>query len=180
MEEHGLSIFVSNNCLPPSIKECSLSITADLTTNIALPYGSVLVSAVYHIRTTPFIERFNQPVGISMVHCANDFSQLSFVFAKEQAESKFEYSEGGTFEIDAKTGMKIGKIDVSCFSKWAIVTYIKDWLFGVVPSIAYCGSVYYNDSGYPHNRIISFVITKNLPLAEKVRSAILLFNYVMN
>lgn len=123
LETYGLSIYVSEDCLPPDLKECNLFVKANLTTNVALPSGSILASAVYHITTVPAIERFNQHVEISMVHCANDFSQLNFVIAKEQVPYKFEYLEGGMFEVDAKTGMKVGRIHVSSFSSWAIVAF---------------------------------------------------------
>ena len=144
-----------------------MSVTANLTTNIPVPSGSSLVSAVYHITTTPFIKCFNQPIETSMVLCANDMSKLSFVFAKE-TQSRFECTEGGTFESDAETGLKNGKIQVNSFSYWAVVTFIKDWWMG--KGIVYCGSVYYDDSGFPENRIIRFIITKDLPLASTVRT----------
>ena len=110
---YGLTISVSKNCLPPDVKECNIVVTADLTTDIALPFGTSLVSGVYHIKTMPFIDAFIQPVVLSMVHYANDSSGLSFVVAREKAPSKFEYLEGGTFEVDAKTGKKVGRIHVS-------------------------------------------------------------------
>ena len=113
LEDYGLSIKAGKDCLPPNVKECRIIVTADLTTNNCLPSGAFLVSAVYQITTTPIIERFNDPVQISMVHCANDLNQLCFVAAKEQASSEFEYVKGGTFEIDPKTGMKVGKINVN-------------------------------------------------------------------
>ena len=48
---------------------------------------------------------------------------LYFVVAKEDGEHKFEHVKGGTFEID-ESGRKIGRIYVSSFSNWAIVTYV--------------------------------------------------------
>ena len=229
LETYGLSIYVSEDCLPPDLKECNLFVKANLATNVAMPSGSILASAVYHITTVPAIERFNQHVEISMVHCANDFSQLKFVIAKEQVPYKFEYMDGGKFEVDAKTGTKFGRMHISSFSNWAIVAfkYIQHTFYTllgyisappdtshnsppsnnpVVPDppdnpdnpavpdnsaipdnpavpdtplspadIIYCGRVYYNDSKYPRNRKVTFVITKNLPLAKQVNTVMHLF-----
>ena len=165
LDDYGLSISVGKDCLPPNVKECSLFVTADLTTDIPLPSGSFLVSAVYHITTTPFIERFNQPVEVSMIHCAKDSSQLCFMVAKDQAQSRFEYMNGGTFEVDARTGMKIGRIHISSFS---FLTTVWNWVTGSVPNVSYSGLLYYDDS-QSQCRKVHFVITKNLPLANEVR-----------
>lgn len=162
-----MTISFTSDCLPPSIKECQLLISADLATDIPLPSGSVLASGVYHITTIPFIDRFNKPVKISMEHCAKSIGNLHFVVAKENDKQKFEYIEGGTFEIDA-TGRKIGRICVSSFSNWAIVWVSQLWgWFTGADSVVYCGRVYYDDSGL--SRTVHFVITKNLLLAKVVR-----------
>ena len=176
MDKFGLTISVSKNCVPPDVKECNIVVTADLTTNIALPFGTSLVSGVYRIKTIPFIDEFIQPVQLSMVHCANDSSGLSFVVAREQAPSKFEYMEGGTFEVDAKTGMKVGRIHVRGFSFFSTVWRAWNWIVGndLESNIEYCGRVYYDDSR-PQYRSVHFVITKNLPLANEVRKPTVLY-----
>ena len=193
LEEYGLTISYKSDCLPSSINECKLSISANLTTDIPLPSGSVLVSGVYHITTMPFIDQLNQPVEICMEHCANDFNQLCFVVAKDQNQQNFEYMEGGRFEIDAKTGRRIGRICVSSFSGWAQV--LCGWFTGqddsnepnnsnepneaetankpitnepkVENHLAYCGRLYYQNTEL-HQRKIWFVITKNLSFAAHV------------
>ena len=152
--------------MPPTIKECKFQISVDLTT-VPLPPGSLLVSGVYHIETVPFIDQFNQPVEISMEHCANDIDNLRFVVAKDNSRRKFEYMEGGRFEIDSKTGRKIGRICVSSFSTLDIVW---EWITWFAGCIAYCGRVYYDDS--QSKRTVHFVITKNLQLAKHVRDHI--------
>ena len=162
LEEYGMTIAFQSDSLPPTMKECELRISADLTTDIALPSGSQLVSGVYHIKTKPFIEQLNQPVEISMEHCATDTKNLRFVVAKCNGQRQFECMKGGTFEIDATTGRKFGRIRVSSFSIWA--TAALEWL---KRSIAYCGILYYEDSGL--KRTVHFIITKNLRLANKVR-----------
>lgn len=161
-----MTISFKSDCLPPSIKECQLLITADLATDIPLPSGSVLTSGIYHFTTMPFIDQLNKPVEISMEHCAKNIGNLHFVVAKENGKQKFEYIEGGTFEIDG-TGRKIGRICVSSFSHWAIawVSQLLGWFKGP-GSVAYCGRVYYDDSQL--NRTVHFVITKNLQLAKEV------------
>ena len=182
LEEYGLTISFQSDCLPPNVKKCKLLISADLTTNISLPSHSLLVSGVYHITTIPFIDQLNQPIEISMKHCANDLNNLCFMVAKDQNQQKFEYMEGGTFEIEATTGRRIGRICVSSFSIWTTVKrfpqYIWEWLTRqdstsnepeVKTSISYCGKLYYDDTIY---RNIHFVITKDLPLAENVRAHI--------
>ena len=151
-----MTISFQSDCLPPNIKECVISISADMTTDIPLPSGSLLTSGVYNITTMPHIDQLNQPVEICMEHCANDIEHLRFVVAKDNGQQKFEYMEGGTFEIDAKTGRKIGRICVSNFSFWAILG----------GDISYCGRVYYEDSQL--NRTIHFVITKDIKLAKNV------------
>ncbi|KAL5469233.1 hypothetical protein EMCRGX_G030458 [Ephydatia muelleri] len=164
LEEYGMTISFQGDCLPPSMKECELQISADLTTDITLPSGSLLVSGVYHITTMPFIDQLNQPVEISMEHCATDTENLRFVVAKFKGQRQFECMEGGTFEIDATTGRKIGRIRVSSFSTWATAAWewFKDKWF--TRSIAYCGIVYYEDS--ESKRKVHFVITKDLQLAK--------------
>ena len=191
LEEFGLTISFKRDSLPSSIKECKLLISADLTTDIPLPSGSLLVSGVYHITTIPFIDQLNQPVELSMVHCANDFNNLCFVVAKECHEQTFKYLEGGRFEIDAKTGRKIGRISVSSFSIWTTVKQLPQTFWGwthqawewlkkqdnisnepeVKNCMSYCGRVYYDDTTSSY-RNIHFVITKNLPLAKDVRAHI--------
>ena len=61
-----------------------------------------------------------------------------------------------------------GRIYVSSFSSWAIVTYVTKVLgwFKKQDIVTYCGRVYYDDRGL--NRIVHFVITKNLLLAREV------------
>ena len=166
-KEYGLTISFKRDCLPPSIKECQLIISADLYTDIPLPHGSLLTSGVYHITTMPVINQLNQAVEICMEHCAKDIKNLYFVVAKEDGEQQFEHVEGGTFEIDA-SGRKIGRIYVSNFSSWAIVTYVTKVLgwFKKQDIVTYCGRVYYDDRGL--NRIVHFVITRNLLLAREV------------
>ena len=107
-KENGLTISFKSDCLPPSIKECQLIISADLNTDIPLPPGSLLTSGVYHIKTMSVINQLNQAVEICMEHCAKDIKNLYFVVAKEDGEHKFEHVKGGTFEIDA-SGRKIGR-----------------------------------------------------------------------
>ena len=166
LEEYGMTISFQSDCLPPTMKECELQISADLTTDIPLPSRSYLVSGVYHIATVPFIDKLNQPVEICMEHCADDIYNLHFVVAKDKSHRKFEYMEGGRFEIDAKTTRNIGKICVSSFSSWATVwEWIAVWEWS--RPIAYCGRVYYDDS--ESNRTVHFVITKDLQLAKNVR-----------
>ena len=183
LEEYGLTISFKSDCLPPNLKKCEVFISADLTTDIPLPSGSLLVSAVYHITTIPFINQLNQPIEISMEHCANDLNNLCFVVAKDQNKQKFEYMEGGTFE--ATTGRRIGRICVSSFSIWTAVKRLPQQVWGwftrlfntsdepeVKASISYCGRVYYDDTlSY---RKIHFVITKDLPFAKHVRAHIYL------
>ena len=183
LEEYGLTISFKNDCLPPNLKKCKVFISADLTTDITLPSHSLLVSGVYHITTIPFIEQLNQPIEISMEHCANDLNNLCFVVAKDQNQHKFEYMEGGTFEIEATTGRRIGRISVSSFSIWTTVMRWPQQVWGwltrqdntsdepeVKASISYCGRVYYDDTfSY---RKIHFVITKDLPFAKHVRTYI--------
>ena len=164
LEEYGMTISFQSDSLPPKMKECEFRITADLTTDIPLPSGSLLASGVYRIKTKPFIDQLNQPVEISMEHCANDISNLHFVVAKDNSQQKFEYMEGGRFEIDAKTGRMVGKISVSSFSTWATV-----WEWFTKP-VAYCGRVFYDDS--ESKRTFHFVITKDLQLAKNVRGHI--------
>ena len=167
LEEHGITISFQSDCLPPTMKKCKFSISAEMTTDIPLPFGSLLTSGVYHIATMPHIDQFNQPVEICMEHCANHISNLCFVVAKDNYQQKFEYRKGGTFEIDAKTGRKVGRIRVSTFSTWAIVLeWIPIWSWFTRP-IAYCGRVYYED--FELNRTVHFVITKDLQLAKDVR-----------
>ena len=158
LEEYGMTISFQSDSLPPTMKECEIRISADLTTDIPLPSGSLLASGVYRIKTKPFIDQLNQPVEISMEHCAIDTENLRFVVAKCNGQRQFEYMEGGTFEIDATTGRKIGRIRVSSFSIWATAT--------LTQSIAYCGILYYEDSEL--KRTVHFVITKDLLLANKV------------
>ena len=162
LKEYGLSISYGKECLPPSIPECTLSVTATLTTNIAMPSGSSLVSGVYHIKTAPFIEKFNEPVEISMVHCAIVFDQLCFIVASDQTPSTFDYMKGGRFETDAKNGYNIGKIRVGSFSDYCIIDSKSSGC------LTYCARVYYDDSEHKCRKV-HFVITKNLPLAELVR-----------
>ena len=165
-----MTLSVRSDCLPPDIKECELSVSAYLTTDIPLPSESLLISGVYHITTMPFIDRLNQPIEISMDHCANDISHLSFVAAKEYGQQKFVYMEGGTFEIDTKTGRTIGRMCVSSFSFWAIVCVRQIWEW--LTSVGYYGGVYYDDTcTTSSHRNISFVITKDLPLAKSVRAS---------
>ena len=187
MEEYGLKISYKEDCLPSSIKECKLLTSADLTTDIPLPSGSLLVSGVYHITTIPFIDQLNQPIEMSMENCANDLNNLCFVIAKECTEQKFEYVEGGRFEIDAKTRRKIGRISVSSFSIWTTVKHLPQNVSGLMHQawewlkrrdntsnelefkncMSYCGRVYYDDTKIFY-RIIHFVITKDLQLAKDV------------
>ena len=179
LEEYGLTISFKSDCLPPNLKKCTLLISADLTTDIPLPSRSLLASGVYHITTIPPADQFNQPVEISMEHCANDFSHICFMVAKECGEQKFEYMEGGTFEIDAKTGRKIGRICVNSFSFFTVVNQFWGWLTGqdnssnemkVENCIAYCGRIYYEDIIKPsYQRKVHFVITKDLSVAKEVR-----------
>ena len=184
-----MTISFKCDSLPPNINECKLSITAHLTTDIPLPTGSLLVSGIYHIATMPFIDNFNQPVEISMEHCAIDFNNLCFVIAKDYGERKFEYLEGGTFTID---GRSIGKICVNSFcslglakkllTQWRQISrWFTDWsqVFGgftgegntsneqtIERTITYCGRLYYDDT--ESHRKVKFVITKDLALAEYV------------
>ena len=164
LEEYGMTVSIQSDCLPPTMEGCELIISADMSTDIPLPFGSLLTSGIYHITTIPFIDQLNQPVEISMEHCANDIANLCFVVAKDNDQQKFEYMEGGTFEIDAKTGRKIGRIRVSSFSIWAIVYTAWEWF---TTPVAYCGRVYYDDS--KSDRTVHFVITKDLQLAKTVR-----------
>ena len=89
LEKYGLTISFKSDCLSPNLKRCEVFISADLTTDIPLPSHSLLVS-VYHITTTPFINQLNQPIEISMEHCANDLNNLCFMVAKDQYQQKFE------------------------------------------------------------------------------------------
>ena len=130
LDEYGLTISFKIDCLPPNLKKCEIFISADLTTDIPLPSRSLLVSGVYHITTIPFIDQLNQPIELSMEHCANDLNNLCFVVAKDQNQQKFEYMEGGTFEIEATTGRRIGRICVSSFSIWTTVKRVWGWLTG--------------------------------------------------
>ena len=178
MEECGLTISYKEDCLPSSIKKCKILISADLTTDIPLPSGSLLVSGVYNITMIPFIHQLNQPVELSMEHCAFDFNQLCFIEAKDQNQHEFKYIEGGRFEIDAKTGRRIGRICVSSFSFKAISTQDGELLTGqentpnepeVKNCISYFGTIYYDDTTFSY-RNIHFVITKDLLLAKDVSS----------
>ena len=176
LEEYGMTISFQSDCLPPNIKECEISISGDLTTDIPLPSGSLLVSGVYHITTMPHIDQLNQPVEISMEHCADDIEHLHFVVAKDNGQRKFEFIEGGTFETDSRTGRKIGRIRVSSFSSWAtVLEWITVWRWFTRP-IEYCGRVYYEDSEL--NRTVHFVITKDLQLAKTVRVHILSCTFI--
>ena len=188
LKEYGLTISFKCDSLPPNINKCKFSITAHLTTDICLPASSFLVSGIYHIATMPFIGNFNRPVEISMEHCANDFNNLCFVIARDYGERRFEYLEGGTFKIDAKTGRSIGKICVNsfCFLSQAkrlfqISRWFTGWshVFGeftgqgstsneqeMERTIGYCGRLYYDDTA--SHRKVQFVITKDLALAEYV------------
>ena len=47
--------------------------------------------------------------------------RLSFVVARGEAPTQFEYLEGGTFCFDPKTGIKTGRISVNSFSWFAVV-----------------------------------------------------------
>ena len=187
LEEYGLTISYKSDCLPSSIKISKLLISADLISDIPLPSSSSLVSAVYHITTIPFIDQLNQPIEISMEHCANSFNNLCFVVAKECCQQTFEFMEGGIFELEATTGRRIGSICVSSFSIWATVMRLPqqvwEWLarredntsneHEVTTTISYCGRVYYDDLKNSY-RNIHFVITKDLPLAKNVRTHIYL------
>ena len=130
LEEYGLTISFKSDCLPPNLEKCEVFISADLTTDIPLPSRSLLVSGVYHITTIPFIDQLNQPIEISMEHCANDLNNLCFVVAKDQNQQNFEYMEGGKFEIEATTGRRIGRICVSSFSIWTTVKRLPQQVWG--------------------------------------------------
>ena len=191
LEEYGLTISYKSDCLPSSIKECKLLISADLTTDIPLPSSSSLVSAVYHITTIPFIDQLNQLIEISMEHCANSFNDLCFVVAKECHQQTFEFMEGGIFELEATTGRWIGSICVSSFSIWAIVMRLPQQVqellirqdktsndHKITTTISYCGRVYYDDKTNSH-RIIHFIITKDLSFARNVRTHIYLAHSII-
>ena len=185
-EEAGFTIFVPSDSLPSNFKECSVEVTAYLNTNITLPPSSLLVSGVYEVILTPHIEKPNKPFDFGIRHCVNlkpnEEQQLSFVIARGEEPTQFEYLEGGTFYVDPNTGAKTGRIDVTSFCYFAIVyrcfTGIVNWIYRSIwalftgsqdkPDIEYCGSLYYTDPE-PKCRKVDIVFTKNLPLCIEVR-----------
>ena len=161
--ECGLTISVPSDCLPNTIQECRVKITAELNTTITLPANSLLVSGVYNITLHPHIEKMIKPVEVQMEHCVDvkpgQESQLSFVVARGKA-SKFEYLDGGTFSADPKTGVNYGRIHISSFSTLAIESKESQ-------NITYAGRLYYTDKEHTCRKV-EFIVTKNFQFFDQV------------
>ena len=161
--ECGLTVSVPTDCLPKTVKECSVKVTAHLNTSITLPVKSLLVSGVYNITLLPCIEEMIQPVEVQMEHCVDlkpgQESQLSFVVARGKA-AKFEYLDGGTFFADPETGINYGRIHLNHFSTLAIESEEPQ-------NIRYAGRLYYTDKEYAC-RTVEFIVTKDIKLFDQV------------
>ena len=101
-------INIPSDCLPSSVPEATLLLTANLNTEITLPPHSSLVSGVYNLTLTPpNIQKLNTPIELVIEHCVNlkpgDESNLSFVVARGTLPTRFDYLEGGSFYVDPKT-----------------------------------------------------------------------------
>ena len=151
LKQGGLTIYVPSDCLPPSMKNCNVEVTANLNTNMKLPSNSLLVSSVYNITLIPHIQKMNQPVQIVIDHCValkpGQEDRLSFMIARGEAPTEFEYLEGGAFYVDPNTDRKTGRIHVSSFS-WFAISWIWEAVSGLFagPGPEYRLRVYYDDS----------------------------------
>ena len=166
-------INIPSDCLPSSVPEATLLLTANLNTEITLPPHSSLVSGVYNLTLTPpNIQKLNTPVELVIEHCVNlmpgEESNLSFVVARGILPTRFDYLEGGSFYVNPKTNKKYGKILLSSFSKFGI-----SWIYGLLGAadIDCNGRLYYDDSEL-NCRKVKLVITKNLAIANTVRIAL--------
>ena len=120
-EGFGLKIFVDDNTLPPSIKNCHLSIYASLTGHYKFPEDSHLVSAVIWFRSEPLC-RFVKPIKVELQHCAcsHNTSKLNFVKAlcsQSELPYVFKQVERSSFNSHSCYGV----LQVNSFSGLAIV-----------------------------------------------------------
>lgn len=83
-----MTIYVPSDCLPSSVSECRLVLTAHLNTEITLPSQASLVSGAYDLTLIPNIQQLNKPVELVVEHCgsvmSSQESHLSFVVARKK------------------------------------------------------------------------------------------------
>ena len=114
-EGHGFRVYIPADAV---CRRVTLCIQASLSGDYQLPDDGVLVSGVYWLSLHPHIKRFQNKATITLQHCANDDSSVSFVTARctqEPMPYHFEKLPGASF-----TTQKEGAIQVDHFSGFAV------------------------------------------------------------
>ena len=113
-EGHGFRVYIPAGAVSRRVTLC---IQASLSGDYLLPDDGVLVSGVYWLSLHPHVKKFQKKATITLQHCANDDSSVSFVTARctqEPMPYQFEKLPGASFSTH-----KEGAIQVDHFSACA-------------------------------------------------------------
>ena len=126
-EGHGFRVYLPAGAVSRRVTLC---IQASLSGDYQLPDDGVLVSGVYWLSLHPHIKRFQKKATITLQHCANDLSSVSFVTTrctqeqipyifKKLPEALFSLHKEGTIQVDNFSGFGIS----GSISEYAIRSY---------------------------------------------------------
>ena len=153
--DHGFSLQIPQDSLPPNVPECQLSISSSLSGQYQFPDNSELVSAIYWIRCIPHVPRFERPLTVKLEHCAKttSSSKLNFVKAVHSQNSGLytfeQLEECGSFSDHSRYGL----LQLDHFCAIAIT--------GKEVEKFYTASLYYQIQD-PFSRLIDFVVVHDL------------------
>ena len=155
-EGHGFRVYIPAGAVSRRVTLC---IQASLSGDYQLPDDGVLVSGVYWLSLHPHM-KFQEKATITLQHCANDDSSVSFVTARctqEPMPYQFEKLPGASFSTH-----KEGAIQVDHFSAIAASASPNS-----VSEYAICS---YYIPRRPNVFDIHITVTPNLDLQLKVRT----------
>ena len=149
---HGFRVYIPAGAVSRRVTLC---IQASLSGDYQLPDDGVLVSGVYWLSLHPHIKEFQKNATITLQHCANDDSSVSFVTAKCTQETlpyTFKPLSGGTFSTHYST------VGVTGFSGFGVLGRRRMYDF----------RVYYIPKK-PNVYDVHITLTANLELHQMVR-----------
>ena len=161
-EGHGFRVYIPAGAVSRRVTLC---IQASLSGDYQLPDDGALVSGVYWLSLHPHIKKFDKKATITLQHCANDDSSVSFVTAKCTQKSmpyQFEKLPKASFTVH-----KEGAIQVDHFSAYAASASPTS-----ISEYAICS---YYIPKKPNVFDIHITVTPNLDLQLEVRTPLMFY-----